>query len=77
MLDYITNLLIKRKHRKLYIPIKDEHSKIEEEFIRVLNTLRSNKIMVKSEDDGIYIRMAGNERKGECFSKEWTKVKLL
>ena len=47
----------------------------ELEFRRVLNTLRENKIMVKTEDDGIYIRMAGNEKRGECFSEEWAKVK--
>lgn len=33
--------------------------------------------MVKVKDDGIYIRMAGDERKDECFSKEWAKVKSL
>jgi hypothetical protein len=45
------------------------------EFRRVLNTLRENKVMVKVEDDGVYIRMAGVEDRGECFSLEWAKVK--
>ena len=46
-----------------------------DEFKRVLNTLRENKVMVDTREDGIYIRMAGTESKGECFSYEWAKVK--
>ena len=40
----------------------------------VLKTLRNNKVMVKTENDGIYIRLAGNEEEGECFSLDWAKV---
>jgi hypothetical protein len=40
----------------------------------VLKTLRNNKVMVKTENDGIYIRLAGNEGEGECFSLDWAKV---
>ena len=45
-----------------------------EHFKAVLQTLKHNKVMVKTEADGIYIRMAGNESKGESFSLEWGKV---
>ena len=48
-----------------------------DEFKRVLNTLRENKIMVDTREDGIYIRMAGTESKGECFTYEWAKVKYF
>ena len=47
----------------------------EDEFKRVLNTLRENKVMVQTREDGIYIRMAGREENGECFTYEWDKVK--
>ncbi len=40
-----------------------------------LNTLRENKIMVVTKSDGVYIRMAGNVNKGECFSDTFAKVK--
>lgn len=45
-----------------------------EHFKAVLQTLKHNKVMVKTEADGIYVRMAGNESKGESFSLEWGKV---
>ena len=45
-----------------------------DKFKRVLNTLRRNKVMVKTEEDGIYVRMAGVDKKGECFSMEWGRV---
>jgi len=45
-----------------------------EHFKAVLQTLKNNKVMVKTEADGIYIRMAGNESNGESFSLEWGKV---
>jgi len=67
-----------------YLKLKERHIKVdpadksvEAEFRRVLNTLRENKVMVKSEPDGIYIRMAGNINMGECFSTEWAKVKSI
>ena len=47
----------------------------EDEFKRVLNTLRENKVMVQTREDGVYIRMVGREEKGECFTYEWPKVK--
>lgn len=46
----------------------------EKEFKAVLATLKNNKVMVKTEEDGIYVRLAGKESKGEAFSLEWGKV---
>ena len=44
------------------------------QFSRVLNTLRENKIMVITKDDGIYIRLAGDVNKGECWMDNFVKV---
>ncbi len=46
----------------------------ELEFRKVLKTLKMNKVMVKTEKDGIYVRLAGKESCGEAFSLEWGKV---
>ena len=46
----------------------------ELEFRKVLKTLKMNKVMVKTEKDGIYVRLAGKESSGEAFSLEWGKV---
>ena len=46
-------------------------------FTRVLNTLRENKVMVSTREDGIYIRLAGDEDKGESFSKTFVRVKKI
>ncbi len=43
-------------------------------FKKVLKTLKNNNVMVMVGDDGIYIRLAGDEEKGEAFTKEWAKV---
>ncbi len=48
--------------------------KREQEFIKVNKTLKGNKIMTKVEQDGIYIRFAGDEKKGEYFTLDWVKV---
>ena len=72
----LVDWLIKRRKKQLHIPIvMGSASKQELEFRRVLNTLRENKVMVKLKEDGVYVRMAGNEKRGECFSEEWAKVK--
>lgn len=73
MIEKLTNWLIKRRMKQLHIQVDNNTPK--DEFKRVLNTLRENKIMVDTRDDGIYIRMAGTESKGECFTYEWAKVK--
>jgi hypothetical protein len=43
-------------------------------FIRVQNTINNGKVFVSSEEDGIYIRLAGNENEGEAFSEHKVKV---
>lgn len=75
MFEKITDWLIKRRKKQLHIPIVVGSASPETEFKRVLNTLRENKVMVQTKDDGIYIRMAGDESKGECFSKDFVRVK--
>ena len=71
----LTDWLIKRRNKQLHIPVVDGDKTPRDEFKRVLNTIRKNKIMVDTREDGIYIRMAGDMKKGECFSTEWAKVK--
>ncbi len=46
----------------------------QEAFLRVLKTLKNNKVMVDTKEDGIYIRLAGKEGNGEAFSLNWAKV---
>jgi hypothetical protein len=75
MLKKITDWLIERRKKQLHIPIVVGSTSPRTEFQRVLNTLRNNNVMVQIRKDGIYIRMAGDEGKGECFTKEWGKVK--
>ena len=75
MIEKLTDWLIKRRMKQLHIPVVMGSASPENEFKRVLKTLRENKVMVQTREDGIYIRMAGREEKGECFSYEWAKVK--
>lgn len=74
MFEKIIDLLIARRLKKRMIDINKIKDPKQKEFARVLNTLKSNKVMVLTEDDGIYVRMAGNIDKGECFSLEFGKV---
>jgi len=76
MIEKIVDWLIERRLKQSEIPILNDGytSKETLEFRRVLNTLRRNKVMIITKKDGIYIRMAGNANKGECFSLEWGKV---
>ncbi len=73
MIEKITDWLIKRRLKQSHIHVTGDTQR--DEFKRVLNTLRVNKVMVDTREDGIYIRMAGNESEGECFTYEWAKVK--
>ena len=75
MIEKLTDWLIKRRMKQLHIPVVMGSVSPEDEFKRVLNTLRENKVMVQTREDGIYIRMAGREEKGKCFTYEWAKVK--
>jgi len=46
----------------------------ERAFIRVQNTINNKKVFVSVEDDGIYIRLAGDENNGEAFNENKVKV---
>jgi len=74
MIKFITDWLIKRRLKQLHIPVVMGSVSVDDEFKRALNTLRENKVMVRVNDDGIYVRMAGDKKKGEAFSLEWGKV---
>ena len=75
MFEKLIDFLIERRLKQSHIPVVFGSSKPSDEFKRVLNTLRENKVIVQTREDGIYIRMGGDETKGECFSYEWAKVK--
>ena len=75
MFKEIADWLIRRRNKQLHIPVAAGSTSPENGFRRVLNTLRENKVMEKIMEDGIYIRMAGDENKGECFGLKWIKVK--
>jgi hypothetical protein len=46
----------------------------ERAFIRVQNTINNKKVFVSVEEDGIYIRLAGDENNGEAFNENKVKV---
>ena len=78
MIEALTDYLIKRRLKRdkldvISIPGKPDAPNLV--FTRVLNTLRENKVMVSTREDGIYIRLAGDEYKGESFSKTFVRVK--
>ena len=70
----LVDWLIKRRLKQLHIPIVMGSISPDEKYKRTLNTLRENKVMVKLERDGVYVRLAGDEKRGEAFSLEWGKV---
>ena len=75
LIDRITDILIERRMRMERIDVVNpDLNDGSAAFKRVLNTLRENKVMVATKDDGIYVRMAGNESDGQAFTLEWGKV---
>lgn len=46
----------------------------EQKFQAVLKTLKNNKVMVLTKEDGIYIRLAGKEADGEIFTLHQANV---
>lgn len=74
MIEKITNWIIRRELKKRHIHVDPADKSHEAEFRRVLNTLRENRVMVITKDDGVYIRLAGSEHKGQSFSTEFVKV---
>lgn len=63
----LVDWLIKRRNKQLHIHLVESASNSEKQFRRVLNTLRENKIMVITKEDGIYIRLVGDVEKEECW----------
>jgi len=55
-------------------PILPSYSLITETYVSFIKTMNRSKFMSKIENDGIYIRLAGNKDKDEIFSLEWYKV---
>lgn len=49
-------------------------SRKERAYVRVQNTVNNRKIFVSVEEDGIYIRLAGDENHGEAYSDRKVKV---
>lgn len=77
MFEKITDWLIERRLRREHIDVNPKNTDETNSFIRVLNTLRRNKVVVVTKDDGIYVRLAGDESTGEAFSLEFAKVLSL
>lgn len=71
ILDKIEEWFVNRNLKRRRIKPTGKHS--QRQFQRVLNTLRENKVMVSTEKDGIYIRLAGSN-KDEINSTDWVKV---
>lgn len=76
MIEALTDYLIKRRLKRdkldvISIPGKPDAPNLV--FTRVLNTLRENKVMVSTREDGIYIRRLA----GESFSKTFVRVKKI
>jgi hypothetical protein len=74
MIKIFIDWLIKNRKKNDVIHVDIDDNTPSADFKRVLNTLRENKVMVQTIADGIYIRMAGNKNKCECFSPDWAKV---
>ena len=74
MIEFLTNWFHKKWLRDHHIKVDINDKSSNAEFKRVLNCLKENQVMVVTKDDGIYVRMAGTESEGECFSLEWGKV---
>lgn len=74
MFEKLENFFIKRNLKRREIKIEPFDNTKSAEFRRVLNTLRENKVMVQTRDDGIYIRLAGNTHKNQINTQLWGKV---
>ena len=74
LIESLTDYLIERRDKSRHIQIQPNSDRNLQGFTRVLNTLRQNLIMVTTKDDGIYIRLAGDEKLGFAFSETFTKV---
>ena len=61
MINRIEEFFYKRHVRKQQIVVDSTMSLEQKSFCKVLNTLRENRIMVQTKEDGVYIRLAGGE----------------
>lgn len=74
-LNKIVDFLIEKRLKSQHIDVSFRFMTFKgRSFSRVLNTLRRNKVMVTTLPDGIYIRLAGDEKLGEACSEKLVKV---
>ena len=67
--------IFKRKRKDLPVDEKScGNNKKRMMLNRVINTLENGKFMAKVEDDGVYIRLAGNKDGCEAFSLHFANV---
>jgi len=66
MIEKLTDYLIERRRKKQDLNVVETPDTTVEDrvFKRVINTLRRNKVMVRLEDDGVYVRLAGDWKNG-------------
>lgn len=76
LIDKIEEYFIKRNLKRRLIKVEGIETEKQRNFARVLNTLRENKVMVTTKDDGIYIRLAGGGDNMIC-SDTFVKVSNL
>lgn len=85
MLEYLEKYFIKRYykrhfndptnlHKSRYFSGSNIGKEQEKTFVRILNTLRENKVMCSKRKDGVYIRFAGRVKNGYYFSDKFVKV---
>lgn len=71
--NYLDNWIqrLEDKNTELYQP---DSNNPRHHFQSTLKTIKRNKLMIDTRDDGIYIRLAGRRYKGEAFRYEWGRV---
>ena len=73
MIEKLTDYLIKRRLNKKHHKLEKDGSN-KDQFLKVMNTLSTNRIVVKYDPDGVFIRFAGLENRDELYSTEFLKV---
>jgi hypothetical protein len=69
---FFIELFIRNYQKKVLNSLPQESK--QGDFQRVLKSLKNNKVMSRIGEDGIYIRLAGNQNEAEAFTLEWAKV---
>jgi hypothetical protein len=72
--DYLDNWIHRLEDKQNPILYSPDSNDPRHHFRATLKTLKRNKLMVDTRDDGIYIRLAGTKYKGEAFRYEWGRV---